>query len=649
MRDISFTNFFLSSTTSTYRDHKFSTGEGQTDIFPVILSPLVSSLFSHTTHNTQNDTMMSSMFKYLKNMNEGNNNNTDMEGERVDNEEEEEKSEEDDKVLVEDYKDSNQKEGDEEDEEEAEGVDDDDGGGEEEKTATVVDTEGVDTEGRGEEEKAAPEGSNNENHNTEQKHLQDAIDKIGDNANKVHWLKEEVIKLYASIHRQEATSSIGNGSSNEKAIMNEFRRKLGIFNQVAKDMTCAKVQYLVDDIPSLHTSDEIYIALVLGGIHNSVNKLALDVMLRIDQGTDDSNFFKKTMDIMSESLKRSLQLRGALVELEIHVPEEKEDSPNGGEAWTLSLLKKASTIAEYRSMKWVDIQSLMDNGEICERTNKKSRITIKKATIAEIEKMKTLWSAGTGPERERDYVSKIREEVRKSNLDMSIASKFEDQGVSSLNEVSASMIETLSFPENTTKAEKNQVRDKLRSAVSEAKEEEKQRKRKEEKKKELEELIESADKIRKAATSTMEESSEKLNKFLSGLDKQTLDKLEAFDKKSEERFTQIRKKVEGRPESFGNVAKDFTKADMNVDKNYSFGKPSTIRTLRKYENENDLVASVSGGVVRHGMCLLLGDSNDFPIVVAGNVSTIFLSGTTSLFAELTSISMIAFAENTRVR
>ncbi|GFH52547.1 hypothetical protein CTEN210_09023 [Chaetoceros tenuissimus] len=501
------------------------------------------------------------------------------------------------------------------------GVDDDDapgGGDEEEKTAAgVVALSRVDTEGE-EEEKAAREGNNNENHNTEHKQLQDAIDKIGDNANKVHWLKEEVIKLYASIHRQEATTSIGDGSSNENAIMNEFRRKLGNFNQVAKDMTCAKVQYLVDDIPSLNTSDEIYIALVLGGIHNSVNKLALDVMLRIDQGTDDSNFFKKTMDIMSESLTRSLQLRGALVELEIHVPEEKEDTSNGAEAWTLSLLKKASTIAEYRSMKWVDIQSLMDNGEICERTNKKSRITMKKATIAEIEKMKKLWSAGTGPEREKDYVSKIREEVRKSNLDMSIASKFEDQGVSSLNEVSASMIETLSFPENATKAEKNQVRDKLRSAVSDAKEEEKQRKRKEEKKQELEELIESADKIRKAATSTMEEGSEKLNKFLSGLDKQTLDKLEAFGKKSEERISQVRKKVEGTPESFGNVGKDFTKGDMNVDKNYSFGKPSTIRTLRKYENENDLVASVSGGVVRHGICLLLGDSNDFPIVVAGN-------------------------------
>lgn len=220
----------------------------------------------------------------------------------------------------------------------------------------------------------------------------------------------------------------------------------------AKDVIPKSVLDMIESTDSLKGDSEALLALVANGLSQSLNSISLDVTRRDVHGSDEDDAFANPMDRLTKGLIGKLQLRGVMNEIGINVPD-GDDSNH----WTSKLFSEVKSLAEFRSMDWKNIESSM-----------------KGILVQDKSKLEQLFTGKIGPKVGVEHLPKIREQLRSKNVNLGIASKLEKKDKKTITDVSKSDIDTFEF-DNTggmKKYQKNEVRNKLKSILSDAKAEE---------------------------------------------------------------------------------------------------------------------------------------------------------------------------------
>jgi hypothetical protein len=360
---------------------------------------------------------------------------------------------------------------------------------------------------------------------------------------------------------------------------------------------------------NLESDGKIALAVVVLDLSQSLNSLALDVLRRSDKGSAD-DFFKAPMDHLIAKLDKTLQLHGLLLEFDIRIPED-----SGATHWTHKLLQKATTLVSFQSLSW--------NGVV--------KKCIEGCYGIDRNKIKKLFAGSIGPQNNKDYIPAIRGEFLKNGLQLDAAEGFEKMGINAIKDITDDYVRQFKEDKDNENEITNVkgVGNKVlaiaaseKEATEEAKTEAKENEREAEQAKTKAEQARKADiaerqALTQAAIKASEDkTSTTIAASLSILESLNVSKLMEKDSKAvEEKISRLTALVKKSAE-FDAAGKNFQGDKLLTGlTGGALRLPSASEQgiIQSYSSNEDLVASVSGGLALHGICLLLEDE---PIVSA---------------------------------
>jgi hypothetical protein len=405
---------------------------------------------------------------------------------------------------------------------------------------------------------------------------------------------------------------------------------------------------------NLEKDGEVALAIANLGFSDSVNGLSLDVMRRVYNGADDKDIFKNPLKRLADKAFKFVELRGTLAEMDIDLPTDPDE-----DHWTKRLFEKFTTVGKFRNEDWSVIEGTMMEDipgvkeELWESDKKK---------------MKKLWASDLGPQKDIDNFPDIRKDVLDNNIDLDVSSFWEKKDKNSMNHITTNEIDEMAMP-GKTKNEMGSIRNKMRTAKAESAKAESAKaesaKAESAKKYEMstDEAVEigqrikgGSDKLKSlddltlitpliaavtgvaapqialaiAATKIFAQEMEERQKEAEELVRQNeemakqardesialLAKLdlnfsEAGKKELQEKLATLKSATEA-AERFKAVGKNFQGSKVLLDDldSNAMVLPAGKGVIESYKTDEELVASVSGGLALHGLVLVL---EDYPV------------------------------------
>ena len=419
----------------------------------------------------------------------------------------------------------------------------------------------------------------------------------------------------------------------------------------------------------LQSDVETALAIVVLDISQSVNSVALEVLRRNHHGSADNDIFKGSMDRLTTKTVSNLQLRGQFVEMKITVPDDPADFERH---WTKALFDLAPNVAQFRSLEWPKIRTILDGAN-------------PKVLIPDKEKIERVYTGELGLQEDSEYIPAIRKEMRKNKLGLDVAHKFESKKKTAVKDLTPDDIDAFDAVDpddlkggsapKTKRSSLNSIKNRIRSAVSVAKTESRARPTPptrsfggtrvsgggeagggddpydsndyvgmdgggggelgdpgmtsggdgatpptaEDEEMQRQKKLQDLEERQAKAKAMMEEEKGKANEAMQAAEDLRNREDLAFAEENKQRLNEEVDKLKGTVQAsdkFNNVGNNFRgQADLiNELVSGSLNLSSTGGVIQSYESNEELVASVSGGKALHGLSILM---DEYPVTSGG--------------------------------